>query len=144
MRLHHGNLLRGIVNCSSAVSLTESNPQIVSSQNMCKMIFKKWIDFHKSKMKNRNNLLPEILEKLFVLPLRVLLKWSKVAVCGCGDIGSSAVLSKLQMLFVAFMGQIPSSWLLKHSPAHCWVFLIFILFRGDQIHFFLKFVLARN
>ena len=63
-------------------------------------------------------------------------------VCGCGDMGSSAVLSKLQMLFVAFMGQIPSSWLLKHSPARCRVFLIFILFRGDRIHFFLKFILT--
>ena len=106
----------------------------------------KWIDFHiswtiESKKKNRN-ILPEILEKLFVLPLRVL--WIQVAVCGCGDMGSSAVLSKLQMLFVAFMGQIPSSWLLKHSPARCWVFLIFVLFRGDQIHFFLKIVWARG
>ena len=109
----------------------------------------KWIGFHKSwtiesKTMNRNNLLPEILEKLFVLPLRVLWKWSQVTVCGCGDMGSSAGLSKLQMLFVAFMGQIPSSWLLKHSPARCWVFLISILFRGDQINFFLKIFLARN
>ena len=66
-----------------------------------------------------------------------------VAVFGCGDMGSSAVLSKLQMLFVAFMGQIPSSWLQKHSPARCRVFLIFILFKCDQINFFLKFVLAK-
>ena len=147
MRLHHGNLFRDIVNYSGAVSSAKSTPKLFQAKICAKLYLK---TFTKAEQSNQERRTEAIFCRKFLINFLSYLyvfyenEARYVVVCGCGDMGSSAVLSKLQMLFVAFMGQIPSSWLLKHSPARCWVFLIFILFRGDQIHFFLKFVLARN
>jgi hypothetical protein len=118
MRLHHGNLLRGVVNCSAWSA--ESTPKLFQAKICAKYYLKNELTFTKTEQSNQKRrtetiFCRKLFKKLFVLPLRVLWKWSKVAVCGCGDMEFSAVLSKLQMLFVAFMGQIPSSWLLKHS-----------------------------
>ena len=138
------------MNCSCADWSAESTPKFFHAKIYVKSYSKNESIFTKVEQSNQKRRTETIFCRKFLKNFLSYLyvfyenEARYVAVCGCCDMGSSAVFSKLQMLFVAFMGQIPSLWLLKHSPARCWVFLIFILFRGDQIHFFLEFVLAWN